>query len=173
MGVWVFREPPACPLAWSRSEAIWEARRTVCFVYNSLSLRTENLSMLVQVLLPGLCRLPLLPQFLKHMTGLPDVPLPLDFLGCGFWYWLPFLCFKSLYLIAHGILITSLCEWLHSSYPWDTLSSLVINWARCDEPPQADICHAQHQVLFEETGEVVLINVFVPTSRDWEGELCC
>lgn len=51
--------------------------------------------------------------------------------------------------------------------------SLVINWARCDEPPQADICHTQPQVLFEETGDVVLINVFVPTSRDWERELCC
>lgn len=38
---------------------------------------------------------------------------------------------------------------------------------------QADICHTQPQVLFEETGDVVLINVFVPTSRDWERELCC
>lgn len=35
-----------------------------------------------------------------------------------------------------------------------------------------DICHAQPQVLFEETGEAVLVNVFVPTGRDWERKLC-
>lgn len=31
LGVWAFREPPACPLAWSRLEAIWEAHRTSVF----------------------------------------------------------------------------------------------------------------------------------------------
>lgn len=32
-----------------------------------------------------------------------------------------------------------------------------------------DICHAQPQVLFEETGEAVLVNVFVPTGGTGRG----